>query len=551
MLAIGIPSISAQSSQRRKIRHVEHYQTGSQSFRNEKLPAKTKRKSSDKGNIVLYYDADLPDSVKIAFELAKDIWEAKLQNKYPINIEMKFYDLGDDIAMVTEALYDEMDNSICYPTSLVTNLNGKINGIENGADGYVTFNSEMDWNCNFTTVEASSYNLTTMAMRGIARCLGFGSTLVDRGQNKFEFYFVFPSLFDCMLYSPNSKLIDFDQESEQMANFVQSNQIYLDTKTKTYSIYAPTKFEQDRSLCCLTENGSLMSANLGAGSTFLSIDDATIDILKSIGWEFPEVNSRIICDDISDDGIGSAYSSHIFSVADNQTNISAYNWKFYLKKKDGSEVLISTASTKSFKIEKINNPQDYLVNIDGDLQGRIECEYTQNGKQFTAIPFSLSLELKPVINSIDNIQINWSDYSFSLKFDVNYVGAAQIDVEVEEEFGSAVRLYSFYEPFYAHAKTGNINALYYSWVTVIAENEYGTTYETMDFPPAYNPSNITTSVDEIEIMSRPVKIQLISIDGNIIYEGEDTSLSNISKGLYIKKEYYEDGSTTTNKIIMP
>ena len=144
--------------------------------------------------------------------------------------------------------------------------------------------------------------------------------------------------------------------------------------------------------------------------------------------------------------------------------------EFYLKNKGGEYISVSTGNNFDFTINEISNPREYFVNLDGDLEGKVECEYMLSGNIFKAAPFSISLELKPEILSIDDVVvISNDDYSFNLLFNVRYTGADYINVEVEEEYNTTVRLYTFEEPFIAHVKTGNITSLYYSWVTIEAK----------------------------------------------------------------------------------
>lgn len=106
---------------------------------------------------------------------------------------------------------------------------------------------------------------------------------------------------------------------------------------------------------------------------------------------------------------------------------------------------------------------------------------------------------KPIIQSIDNISIvNTGDYEFSLTFDVKYAGADYVSVEIEEEYNTTLRNYRFDEPYIAHVKIGNITNLYYSWVTVIVSNKYGTTSETLEYEPTFDRENAESLIKEVE-----------------------------------------------------
>lgn len=258
----------------------------------------------------------------------------------------------------------------------------------------------------------------------------------------------------------------------------------------------------------------------------------------------------IICDNISDSGIGSSYEPHSFMLVEESNLISEYNWRFSLKDKQGDYIEISYGFDGIFTIEPISSPEDYFINVNGDLEGRIECDYTLDGEQQHAVPLSISLELKPKILSISDITtINNDQYSFSLTFDVHYVGADYVTVEIEEEYNTTLRDYKFYEPFVAHVITGNITNLYYSWVTIRVSNKYGTTSETLKFPPSYGAS-VETIPDESSDFSTIREIIVYHIDGRQVFigTGADFEKQVFKSGAYLIKELYEDGSCKTSKI---
>lgn len=260
--------------------------------------------------------------------------------------------------------------------------------------------------------------------------------------------------------------------------------------------------------------------------------------------------------DISDTGIGSAYSSHTFSLSKGSENVSNYSWTFSLRDNTGEYVQISTGTSEEFTIDKISSPENYFVNLNGDLEGRIECDYTVGRQQYSAEPFILSLELKPMIISIDNLTVerNEEEFSFSVAFDVRYAGADVITVEVEEEYYTMLRNYRIYEPYIAHAKTGNMSTLYYSWVYVTVTNEYGSTTETMEFAPNYNTGDGEGGAgDDLLTGSETVKsVQLYNLDGSIVFIGTQSEFSTfwIAPGIYVIRLIYDNGSTKSFKKIV-
>ena len=154
---------------------------------------------------------------------------------------------------------------------------------------------------------------------------------------------------------------------------------------------------------------------------------------------------------------------------------------------------------------------------------------------------------KPSIISIEDLSIiNDREYSFYLTFNVRYSGADYVTVEVEEEYDTSLRNYQFDQHDFAHVKTGYITNLYYSWVYVIVENEYGSDRKTLEFAPTYGNADIS----DTPLSAQTHKIQLYAIDGHIVFEGTPTDFSDrtFQPGVYIKKEVLDNGSSKTSKI---
>lgn len=267
--------------------------------------------------------------------------------------------------------------------------------------------------------------------------------------------------------------------------------------------------------------------------------------------DFPNIGLTIECVDINDDGIGSSYLSHTFTLSRGDENITAYHWKFLLKNKQGEFVQVSDGISESFTIGEIISPDDYYYTEKGELEGRVECDYTLNGITYSAAPFAVMLDLKPSILSIDDLEvINHGKYAFSLQFTVRYVGAGMLSVELEEEFDSVIRDYMIIEPYIAHVKTGKMSNLYYSWVTVIVTNKYGRTTETMEYVPVY-PQTAISDV-EPDSTSEVVMIQLYNLNGTKVFDGTTEVFSDlqIQRGIYLKHEIYSNGDSKTSKIFI-
>ena len=163
---------------------------------------------------------------------------------------------------------------------------------------------------------------------------------------------------------------------------------------------------------------------------------------------------------------------------------------------------------------------------------------------------------KPVIDSISEPKYQLEGYNFTLDFTVYFHGTDRIDVMLEEEFaynilvlrveGTPVEDDSVEDAFFAHVKTEKMSALYYSWVTIEASNEYGRTNHTIEIPP-YFTEDIVKEVTEqrptIEVIDSTVLIKcnsevnvtVASLDGRTVYDNrisQDTEIP-LEPGMFI------------------
>ena len=539
-------SVYSATPNRTRIRYVDRINATSTAFSNQGIQAKADRVSSSRGNLVLIYDESLPDSIKTALDVAKDIWESRVPHKQPVYISIVFEPNDFDAAMYAEVIY--LEDGTGYPSSLISQLNDDASGSSiDYPDGFIIFNSDIDWNCAFSSNLNTGYNITTMVLRGIALCYGFGASIRQR-DTRFEYQNYNPNAFDQLLKrkTTGKYLTSLTEGGNEFNAFVTSDDVCAVTSNATYDVYAPKTYEPYRSLVYLKNDNSLMSYSLAIGNSSLQIDNATINILNEIGWQIPKTGFDIVCSDMSSNGIGSSYQQHTFLLDCGTAQVSDYKWTFKLKKMSGEYAIVSTGSGRNFTIAKITDHTGYYVNRNGDLEGRIECSYTLNGKTLAANPFALSLELKPAILSIEKrIVENESDYSYYALMNISYTGADYVTVEVEEDYDPSVRSYMIFEPFIAHLKTGYVSTLYDSWITVFVKNQYGTASETIYVPSAYQDYNFSadrlSGITSVTSQQNSYRLEVYSIDGQLIYTGsnENFSTANIPSGLYIKKLYDE------------
>lgn len=491
-----------------------------------------------------------------------------LLNKYPIVIMVEMASLPSDVILQNDVYYGDYENGaelISCTSALLAQINKiSIRYETDLPDAHIILNSNLKWNCSFAPNTSEGYNVYTMILRQLAIAFGFGASIQQSidGYDDAPYYTAgyYFSDFDHRVHnSQGVYLHTLDTYLPEMEEFVTSDDIFADGSEQQYALYAPSVFEPGSSLLHLKDDGYLMSHSIGEGNKFFTIDNATIDLLNTIGWGLTTTPApyKIICQDIGGDGIGSSYSAHTFTLEDGAGDTSDQSWSFSLRNKDGQYVEIKNATGDSFEIPALKSTENYYVNLNGDLEGRIECTYKKDNAFHQATPFALSLELKPAIISIDDVRQVFDDpYGFKLLFNVRYTGADKISVEVEEDYNPAVRDYTFQEPFLAHAVTGYITALDYSWVTVIVQNKYGSASQTMEFEPADFSGSLDQNAgillpdSELRTVST---IEVFTVDGKPVFIGSGAKFESASftPGIYIQRLHGVDGKIITKKLIIP
>ena len=512
------------------------------------MPTKAERSSSTKGFISLYFDDAVPDSMRIALTAAKEYWESKIPIQQEVIICAEMASLDSDVATEVYAGYSEDIGYQGYPTALESQLVGDVKGTIESPDGYIYINSNKQWNCSFSNNSSEGLNVYTIGLRAIAIAFGFGSSIMqyfdedDGYKEKYMFGCYLGSCFDKKIYDNEHYLVDFNEGSQELYNFVLFSKLQVRGQENIYNLYSSNPFVQSKSLVYLDEPSSLMHYNIGDGDKFFTIDDITIDILNGLGWNIQPSSdvSKIKCNNIGDDGIGSAYTSHTFSLQ--TSNATGYNWKFYLKNSSGNFTLISSGTNSTLTIPEITSTNNYYINLNGDLEGRIECVYTANGKTHQANPFSVSLELKPTILSVDNVTINKIDNElFTVSFTVQYRGADYIAVGLEVENDPVLAETLFKEPFLAHVTTGRLSIHNNNWVHIRVYNKYGEVIRTLEFLRTTDAEIIYTNLNVNEIT-------VYSIFGEKMYSGKESDFDDklLQPGVYIKRN---NSDLSTVKII--
>lgn len=448
---------------------------------------KSQRMNNQAGRIKVSYEGIVPAELKTGIEAAADRWSSVIRNEQLIRVVVLMDDLPANLCAAVEVGYGYLDNVyVLYPTTLLAELTGLEQSDDVWPNAIIVLNSNTDWDTSFSPADdITGINIYSCTLRSLALACGFGSSvLTSDGGISYDFYDMNPSIFDNLILSEDQRMASLPRLSKELKNFVTLKNIYAISVKPEYKLYSPNPFESGKSLIYYDNVNSLMHYDFGMGDCMFNVDQYTVDALNEIGWGIKRENARrIICDDIGDNGLGSAYSSHVFRLEDN-SSIGSYEWSFILYEQNGEERVISTATSSDFMIKAIESPNEFKKNSEGDIIGRVKCDYSIGGKQESAY-FSVFLELQPVILSVEKQEIHQAeDYEgYYLTFDVYYQGSDTIYIDLEEEYSSSLRSQIIYSPYKATIKTGNINPYNYAWVDIKVYNKYGSAVETIELEP--------------------------------------------------------------------
>lgn len=488
--------------------------------------------------------------------VAGDIWSHYLGNNVNIQIDIKYTsEIANDIT--TDVVYLNQDN-IAYPAGLHASL-GFVTNEENTSCGVISINSDVDWDCSFSSDSLlSTNNLTYAMLRSIAHVLGFGSSIREielRGTKTILGSNQHFSSFDNIIFNSNGEkmnelpCLNNRTDNVEARAYCQPDSgvyIYAYNQSNAYKLYAPTIFNAYKSLKYLDNPTSLMHYEIFSGDKVQRIDNITIGLMRAIGWDLNTHNGvKILCDDIDSTGIASASKSYNFSLQNLSSEvISDVMWNYRLPLSNGNDTIIATSyNSQTFTIPSISDATLFNRNIHGDIYGAIELSGNVNGEEISDI-FNLSLELEPKIKNVTITNVSPIENGFySISFIVEYSGCSQLRVEKVHEYSSGVPVYYINEPYIAHVTVRAIMPNQWAWIDIYATNRFGSDIYTIELPAlvdSYNNAKIgTISVDEIEVGL----IDVYNPQGQIILAGvEKTALNTLVSGLYIVKYYDNSGN---------
>lgn len=263
----------------------------------------------------------------------------------------------------------------------------------------------------------------------------------------------------------------------------------------------------------------------------------------------------IVSNDIDSTGIASAYIAHSFEIESEYTTTG--NWTFWLPNTENEYVQISYKNnSKAFTIEPISNKDKYKKDSNGNIVGIVKCSVYNNGVEHTA-EYSVTFEFKPVITNIVIKQIipQSNGQMSDIYFDVYYAGADYLKMAIEREYSVGIRTSLIREPYIAHLKASNIYNSIYSWIRIIASNEYGTAVKTLEISPEGNVAILDGEYDITKIQNYHIfadaEMTVVSLSGNVLYRGYDLNeFKKSHTGLYLIISKDKNGKTRSRKCFL-
>ncbi len=530
-------------------------------------------KSNSAISFKILHDESVPDSVVRCLEVSADIWRSclNMNSNHTIRLQLNWEELPDGSDVKITVQYEQIPNTQDHaPTSLYYSLRP---GLDRG-DGYdakITINKNIEWDCGYSVENNIGVrNLTYAMLRSIGVALGFGTSLSPTITLPTVIKFPFTtghSLFDNLLvsedgtYLKDMKNAGGKRQNQDIIKFCTGKygEVYIDGMNNSdhsaYKMYTSGEFEPYKSLVYLNNENSLMHYSLAKTTKNFQVDTITINVLNKLGWKMSvPVNLNIIGNSIPETGLTSAYTSHTFSIdGDSKDDVTNARWSFVLPSKDGEEILVKSAEGGlSFDIGAISNPNNFKINVNGDIYGKIKFSGILNGKEVN-LQYNVTFELKPTISNVSYVTQKIDGYdSYNAFCKADYQGADYVYVQVEEEYGSGLTTQFVREPYSAHFVCRDITSPYYAWIDIVAVNQYGRAVYTIELPP----------YDEQEFVKEHLPCALNNMDNVyskiMIYNANGEYLKTVnnmqdthslSPGIYVFKCYRGNKVVRVSKFI--
>ena len=268
-----------------------------------------KSAQTSQANIEVSY-VNFPENAKQAFEYAVSIWEILISSPVTIHVKAEWKPINSAVlalakpTMFYEGFEGALVDNVYYPVALVEKL-GRKDVNPGQPDIICSFSSNYPW--YFGTdgnTPSSKYDFVTSVLHELAHGFGISGFLEDEnGRGYFNNSRNLPSAYDYYLFNQiNQQISDksiFGSPSTDLHKQLTSENLKLrsiqniNQGTDIGQVFAPSNWNPGASIYHLqnASTGSnaskLMNACLMKGAAYHQPEDATLNILKAIGWGAP------------------------------------------------------------------------------------------------------------------------------------------------------------------------------------------------------------------------------------------------------------------------
>lgn len=212
---------------------------------------------------------------------------------------------------------------------------------------------------------------------------------------------------------------------------------------------------------------------------------ALLLILLNVPMTVDATDISIICEDYDSETPLSAYEPHTLYVqADIPHAVVEGEWTLLLPLKGTGGMMESKGTGNAFDIPVIDDGYLYDINGDGEIAATVTFDGNADGKPVSASMTAL-LDFKPRISSVNILRkVRDDSYdTYSLIYDVEYLGASRVLSILEQEYGIAHSSSYTNEAPVAHITTPYIYSNFSAWIDLTVENKYGEATYTIELEP--------------------------------------------------------------------
>lgn len=212
---------------------------------------------------------------------------------------------------------------------------------------------------------------------------------------------------------------------------------------------------------------------------------ALLLIFLNVSMTADAIDISIVCEDYDSETPLSAYETHALYVqSDVPSTVVEGEWTLTMPQKEGGSIIVSKGTGNAFEIPAIDDSYLYDINGNGEIAATVTFTGNADGKPVSA-SMTAPLDFKPRISSVNILRkVRDESYdTYSLIYDVEYLGASRVLSMLEQEYGITHSSSYTNEAPVAHITTPYIYSNFSAWIDLIVENKYGEATYTIELDP--------------------------------------------------------------------